>query len=151
LKETLGGAVDAGAAGEEALAGLGEGLTRIVAEDGGCEFADAGLAKAKRAVERRVEALGEVVDALGEAMEKHGDAALGAVGRRGAGEALPGLEKLEACGALEAMLIRGEVLGDLVLRLGDELGGCGRRGCAEVGGEVGDGEVGLVADGRNNG
>ena len=47
--------------------------------------------------------------------------------------------------------MRGEVLGDLVLRLGDELSGGGRSGRAQVGDEIGDGEVGLVADGGNDG
>ena len=45
----------------------------------------------------------------------------------------------------------GEVLGDLVLGLGDELGGGGGRGGAQVGDEVGDGEVGFVADGGDDG
>ncbi len=45
----------------------------------------------------------------------------------------------------------GEVLGDLVLGFGDQLGGGGRGGRAEVGSEVGDGEVGLMADGGDHG
>ena len=43
------------------------------------------------------------------------------------------------------------MLGDLVLGFGNQLGGGGRRGSAQVGDEVGDGEVGLVADGGNDG
>ena len=38
-----------------------------------------------------------------------------------------------------------------MLRGGDELGGGGGRGGAQVGDEVGDGEVGLVADGGDDG
>jgi hypothetical protein len=49
------------------------------------------------------------------------------------------------------MRLRGQVLGDLVLGLGDELGGGGRGGGAQVGGEVGDGEVGFMADGGDDG
>jgi hypothetical protein len=66
-------------------------------------------------------------------------------------EALAGLQKLKARGAFQAMRLRGEVLGDLVLRLGDELGGGGGRGGAQVGDEVGDGEVGFMADGGDDG
>ena len=42
------------------------------------------------------------------------------------------------------------MLGDFVLGLGDELGGGRGSGSAEVGGEVGDGEVGFVADGGDD-
>ena len=44
-----------------------------------------------------------------------------------------------------------DALFDAVLGGGDELGGGGGRGGAEVGDEVGDGEVGLVADGGDDG
>ena len=43
------------------------------------------------------------------------------------------------------------MLGDFVLGLGDELGGGRGSGSAKVGGEVGDGEVGFVADGGDDG
>jgi len=61
------------------------------------------------------------------------------------------LEELETGGAIKTVRLLGEVLGDFVLRLGDELGGGGRGRSAEVGGEVGDGEVGFVADGGDDG
>ena len=83
-------------------------------------------------------------------MQKRGDARLGAADGQ-AGEALAGLQELEAGGALEAVGVGGEMLGDLVLGLGDELGGGGGSGGAEVGGEVGDGEVGFMADGGDDG
>ncbi len=59
--------------------------------------------------------------------------------------------QLEACGAFESMRLRGEVIGDFVLGFGDELGGC--RWCwgAKIGNEIGDGEVGFVADGGDDG
>jgi len=70
VDEALGRAVEMGAAGEEALACLGKGLARIVAEDEGCELGNVGLTNADSVVESGVEALGKVVDALGGAMEE---------------------------------------------------------------------------------
>jgi hypothetical protein len=78
--------------------------------------------EAESAIEGGVEALGEVVNALGRAMEEHGDAGFSVTDGQ-AGEALTGLKELEAGGAVKAMLIGGEVLGDLMLSFGDELGG----------------------------
>ncbi len=92
----------------------------------------------------------EVVKALGLAVQERGDARLGAADGQ-AVEALAGLKELEAGGALETVGVGGDVLGELVLGFGDELGGGGRSGGAEVGGEVGDGEVGFVADGGDDG
>ena len=83
-------------------------------------------------------------------MEERGDARFGAADGY-TGKALMGLQELEAGGAFDAVGLVGEVFGDFVLGLGDELGGSGGRGGAEVGGEVGDGEVGFVADGGDNG
>ena len=134
----------------KAFAGFGEGLAGIVAEDGGGEIGNLILKLAELGGEGRLQPEGEVVDALGLAMQERGDAGLGAADGH-AGEALTGLEKLEARGTFEAVLLVGQVLGDLVLGFGDELGGGGGRGGAEVGGEVGDGEVGFVADGGDNG
>ncbi len=52
---------------------------------------------------------------------------------------------------MDAALEGVDALFDAVLRGGDELGGGGGGGGAEVGDEVGDGEVGLVADGGDDG
>ncbi len=93
---------------------------------------------------------GEFVEALGEAVEKRGDARLRSADGQ-AGEALAGLQELEAGGALKAVGVGGEMLGDLVLGFGDELGGGGGGGGAEVGGKVGDGEVGFMAYRGNDG
>ena len=49
LQSAFEGAVEADAAGEQALAGLGKRLAGIVAEDGGGEIGEAGLAMAKLA------------------------------------------------------------------------------------------------------
>ena len=87
---------------------------------------------------------------MGGAMKEHGDAGFGAANGQ-AREALVGMQELEPGCAFETMLIGGEVFGDLVLGFGDELGGGGRSGGAEVGGEVGDGEVGFVTDGGDDG
>jgi hypothetical protein len=59
--------------------------------------------------------------------------------------------RLEADGAVDAGGEGGDALFDAVLGGGDELGGGGGGGGAEVGDEVGDGEVGLVADGGDDG
>src|SRR5882762_3395896 len=45
----------------------------------------------------------------------------------------------------------GDVLIELGARLNDELGGGGRRGSANVGDEIGDGEIGFVADAGDHG
>ena len=83
-------------------------------------------------------------------MQQRGDARLGAADGQPC-EALAGLQKLEARGALQAMRLRRQMLGDFVLRLGDELGRGGGRGRAQVGGEVGDGEVGFMPYRGNHG
>ena len=94
---------------------------------------------------------GEIaVEALFEPMQTCGDALLG-IGDWRAGQALPGLQELEACCADEPVTERGDLFLDLVLGFGDQLGRSGRGGGAQVGGKVGDGEVGFVADGRDYG
>ena len=108
------------------------------------------LAKAELGGEGGFNAEGEVVEALGVAVEERGDAGLGA-GDGQVGEALAGLQELEADGAGKTVELGGQVLGDFVLGFGDELGGGGWGGGAEVGGEVGDGEVGFMADGGDDG
>ena len=134
----------------QAFAGFGEGLAGIVAEDSGGEVCDVVLALAELGGEGGLKTEGKIVEALGLAVEKRGHAGLGAADGE-TGEALVGLKELEAAGAFETVGLVGEMLGDFVLGLGDELGGGGGRGGAEVGGEVGDGEVGLVADGGDDG
>jgi hypothetical protein len=52
---------------------------------------------------------------------------------------------------VEPVFVCDEMLGDLVLSFGNELGGGRRRGSAEVGGKVGDGEIGFVTDGGDDG
>ena len=121
-----------------------------MAEDGGGEVGDVGLAAGGTGGEGGFAAEAEVVEALGLAVEERGDAGLGATDGD-TGEALARLEKLKAGGAFEAVLLVGEVLGDFVLGFCDEFGGGGGRGGTEVGNEVGDGEVGFVADGGDDG
>ena len=77
-------------------------------------------------------------------MQQRGDARLGALRHDGAGDALPRLQQLEAGCAFQALGLGGQVLGNLMLRLGDEFGGGRGRGSAEIGNEVGDGEVGFM-------
>ena len=143
-------AVDAGAEGLQTFAGQGEGLAGIVAEDGGGEVGDTILAFSELGGEGGFQTEGKVVESLGLAVEERGDSGFGAADGD-AGEALAGLEELEAGGAFEAVRLIGEVLGDLVLSFSDELGGGGGGWGAEVGGKVGDGEVGFVANGGDDG
>ena len=98
----------------------------------------------------RFHAEGEIVDALLAAAEliafAHEDG-FDANARQTAGcqhEAVAG-------GALEALVEGLNAIGDVVERRGDQLGSSGGRGGAQVGDEVGNGEVGLVADGRDDG
>ena len=82
-------------------------------------------------------------------MQNRRDARLCA-GRSRAAEALPGLQKLETRRAIKPVRLRGQVLGDLVLRLGNQFGGGRGRGSAQVGDKIGNGEIGLMSDGRNH-
>src|SRR5271165_5095487 len=66
-------------------------------------------------------------------------------------EMLAGLQKLEADGAVEAMRLVGQVFDDFVLGFGNQFCRGGRGGGAEVGDEIGDGEVGFMPDSRNDG
>ena len=122
-----------------------------MAENRGGETGEIGLTEAELGGEDGLEAEGELVEALGETMEESGDARLCAVCRGGAGEALACSEELEAVGTGKAVKLGGEMLLDLVLGLGYQLGCGGRGGGAEVGGEVGDGEVSFMADGGDDG
>ena len=144
VEQTLRGVQEADAAGGEVLLGVCEALAGIVAENGSAEFGNAALGIADVEGHAAGEALRGVVEALGEPVKKRGDASFGA-GDGNAGEALAGLKELEMATAFQAGIEAGEVLCDAVLGLGDELGGGGRRWCAQVGDEVGDGEVGFVA------
>ena len=58
-------------------------------------------------------------------------------------------EAIAGC-ALEAMVEGLDAIGDVVERGGDQLGSGGRRGGTQVGYKVGNGEVGLVADGGDD-
>lgn len=83
LEEAFKRAVEAGAAGGETLPGLGEGLAGIMAENGGGEIGEVGLAEAELGGEDGFEAEGKFVEALDETMEKRGDARLARLtGRR---------------------------------------------------------------------
>ncbi len=149
VEQTLSGVQKADAAGGEVLLGVRKPLAGIVAENGSAEFGNVTLGIADAEGHAAGEALRGIVEALGEPVKKRGDTGFGA-GDGNAGQTLPGLEELEAAGALEAGVEAGEVLGDAVLGLGDELGGGRRGGRAEVGDEVSDGEVGFVAYGGDH-
>ena len=68
-----------------------------------------------------------------------------------ASQSIGGLHETIAGSALETLVEGLDAIGDVVQRGGDQLGGGGGRGGAQVGDEVGDGEVGLVADGGDDG
>ncbi len=120
-------ASEASGEGFEAL-GLGAG----VAGHGGLE-----------AEVQLIEALVAAADGVAEAKED-------GVGRE-AREALAGVKDVEASGSMDAVFEGEDALLDAVLGSGDELGCGGGGGGAEVGDEVGDGEVGLMADGGDDG
>ena len=117
---------------------------------GGGQFGNAVLAQAQLHGERGVQAQHRVVEPLRKAMQKCEYARLGAANLH-MGKALARLQELKAGGALQAVRLRSEVLGDFVLRLGDELRCGGGRGRAQVGSKVGDREIGFMADGGNDG
>ena len=49
-----------------------------------------------------------------------------------------------AQGALQALVLGLQLAQGLIARCADQLGSGGRRGCAQVGDEIGDAEIGLV-------
>lgn len=67
------------------------------------------------------------------------------------GKALAGLQELVTGGALKAVRLGSEMLGDFELGFSDEFRCGGRSGSAQVGGEVCDGEIGFVADSGDDG
>lgn len=149
MKGLLDGAPKTGAVIGEVLASVGNGLPGIMAEYRGTEVGDVSLAAANLCRERGLLAEGEVVETLGEAMEQRGNAGVGAAYLY-VGEMLPDLEKLKAGGALEPCRLRGETVANFVMGFGDQLSRGGWRGSAEVGGKVGDGEVGFMAHGGDH-
>ncbi len=101
-------------------------------------------------LDRGIQALERVIEPLLEPVQQRGHARFGAADGQ-MRQPLAGLQELEARGAFQAMRLRCEMLGDLVLGLGDELGCGGGRGRAQVGDKVRDGEVGFVSDRGNDG
>ena len=87
---------------------------------------------------------------LGAALEGGAGAAEDGVGGEG-GEALVEAEEVVAAGAGEAGVETVEAVGEVVLGGGEELGGGGGGGGTEIGGCVGDGGVGGVADAGDDG
>ena len=145
MQPALLNAVETGAAGGQLFAGLSELAAGIVAQNGCRQLGQIMLAAAQVARRLRFQAEAEFVQALGQAMEKCIDASFGAADRQ-AGKPLAGLQQLVARGAVEPVRLLGQPFGDLVLRLCNQFGGSGRRGSAQVGNKIGDGEVGLVAN-----
>ena len=113
---------EVGAASQELFAGLGKGLARIVAKNSGEKVGGVTLALTELAADGSFRAKDKVVEALGLAVQKRGEARLGAADGQTC-QALAGLQKLIADGAVEAVGLLGEVLGDLVLGLGNQFGG----------------------------
>ena len=122
---------------------MGQALPWIVPQHRRGQFRNAILAQAQLRGEHNIQALGRVVEPLSQTMQKRGHARLGAAHRQSR-QPLPRLQQLKARGALQAMRLRGQMLGNLVLRLGNQLGCGGGRGRAQVGGKVRDREVGLM-------
>ena len=149
LKQAFERAIEAGAHVGEARTRVRQVLARIVAQHCGGQVGSAIAAQAQECGEGKVEALDQVIEALIQAVEQGSDARFGAAHGK-AREPLARLEQLKTRGALQPMRLRGQMLGDFVLGFGDQFG-CGRRrGRAQVGDEVRDGEVGLMPDGGNH-
>src|SRR6185312_10873476 len=92
----------------------------------------------------------EFIDALLTAVEGVSDMGESRI-NGDAGKSLPRLHDSIARGAVEPLRELLQMLFNLMLRLSDQFCGGGGRGSAEVGDEIGDGEVGFVADGGNDG
>ena len=128
---------------------MSQALAWVVTENCGGQRGDSILAEAELLLDRCVEPLKRVIEPLAETIEHCSHARFDAADGQVC-EPLTGLQKLEARGAFQAVRLRGQMFGDLVLRLGDEFGCSGRCGRAQVGDKVGDGEVGFVSNRRNN-
>ncbi len=114
------------------------------------EGSDSGCGHAQAAVHGGFEAMAEIVQALVTAADE--GLQLGVDLRDGdAGKALAAEDDLVADSAVGAGFERGDPLLDAVLGSGNEFGGGGGGGRAQIGDEVGYGEVGLVADRRDDG
>lgn len=122
LEQALGSAVQVVPACLQAFAGLGECLAGVVAQYGCAEGCNSILPATKLPGDGVLQAAGELVQALGAAMEQGGDASFGAADGQ-MREMLARLQQLETDGAVEAMRLVGEILGDVVLGFGDEFGG----------------------------
>ncbi len=150
LDESFQRAVEANAEVGQMLTRMGQFLTRVKMQNSGGQRGDPVLAQAELLLDRGVEVLDSVIEPLAKTIEQGSHARFNTADGQ-MREALAGLQKLEARGAIQAVRLRGQMLGDLVLGLGDEFGSSGRRGRTKVGDEVGNGEVGLVAHCRNHG
>ena len=149
MEKALKGAVNVGVACKEALAGLGKGPPGIVAEDRRVEQSDLLLLLSKLAIKSGFLTRTKVIQTLGCAAEECGNSIFGATDGQ-TGEALLCLQNLKTDCAVKTVGLVGQMFGNLVLGFCNQLG-CGRRSRrAKVGCEVGDGEVGLVADGRDD-
>lgn len=96
-----------------------------------------------------LETKAEIVEPLCGAVQKRSNAGFGAINAQRCNTLLR-LQHAKAHGAVEPLRLRCDVVGDIVLRGGDEFsGGGGSRG-AQVGDKVGNGEVGFVANGGDH-
>ena len=129
---------------------MGDGLAWIMVEDGGGESGDMALMLPELCCQRGFETERQIVKPLGRAVQQRGDARL----RTGDGqtrEPLARLQKLKAGRAVQAVNQVCDTLRDLVLGLGNQLGGGRGGGSAQVGGKIGNGEICFVTDGGNHG
>ena len=148
--EVAGETVEAGLRGGEAVTAPRQTNRGSVPVKGGGEGLEADPLLAIATIDGGVEAEPEVIQALraaGDGIAETGEDVLGGE----AGEALAGLEEAELAGAEDGAVELVDAFFDTVLGGGDELGGGRWGGGAEVGDEVGNGEVGLVADGGDDG
>ena len=122
LQSAFDGTLNARAIPLKAFAGLSKGLARVMTQDRGGEGGDAILLSAQLCGQRGLLAEDKVVETLSLAMNQGGDTCFGAADGE-VPEALSGVEELKSNGAGEPLILRGKMLGNFVLGLGDELGG----------------------------
>jgi len=100
---------------------MGQVLPRVDTEHRRGQFRNAILPQAQLCGERVIEPLGRIVQALSQAVQECRHARLDAAHWQSR-QTLARLQQLKARGALQAMRLRGKMLGNLVLRFGNQFG-----------------------------
>ncbi len=135
--------------GFQAAAGESEADGWVLPFEAAGDPGDPGGWRAQAAAYGRFQAVAEVIEALVPAPDEGLQLGLD-LWNRYPGKTLAAEDDLVADGAVGAGFERGDALLDAMLGGGDEFGGSGGGRRAQVGDEVGDGEVGLVPNRRDD-